>query len=33
MKKEIIDGYEVYSENGEFKNIIFICIQKKLLHF
>lgn len=23
MKKEIIDGYEVYSENGEFKNIIF----------
>lgn len=23
MKKEIIDGYEVYSEDGEFKKIIF----------
>lgn len=23
MKKENIDGYEVYSENGEFKKIIF----------
>ena len=23
MKKELIDGYEIYSENGEFKKIVF----------
>lgn len=23
MKKEIIDGYELYSEDGEFKKIVF----------